>query len=174
MLVGKTDSGKSFLADYLTSLFPKHSVGMFTCPTGNNPSNFFLANLATAVCARCDEWVFENALVTQVMKQVFEGSESLQTDIKYKDSITIDPKPVILTLNADSFDDAFKWLPNEKANFETRCTALVMNTPMVDRVPEGTIGLLKQCKEELLWLMYRYKKVKTTVNVDLWNNFNKL
>ena len=61
-------------------------------------------------------------MVTQVMKQVFEGSESLQTDIKYKDSTKISPQPVILTLNAHSFSEAFKWLPSEKANFETRCT----------------------------------------------------
>lgn len=37
---GKSNSGKTFLSNLLCSMFPVEYVGVFNCPTGNNPSQF--------------------------------------------------------------------------------------------------------------------------------------
>ena len=90
ILCGPSDSGKSFVANLLYSLFLPHEIGYLNCPTGPNPSPFLLQTLTNCIAYRCDEMVSEHLGVIQMIKQLLEGSHTLTTDVKYKDSMPID------------------------------------------------------------------------------------
>ena len=111
ILCGPSDSGKLFVANLLYSLFKPYEIGYFNCPTGPNPSPFLLQSLTNSIAYRCDEMVFEHLGVIQMIKQLLEGSHTLTTDVKYKDSMTIDAHPTIITMNATSKHD-IKMAPN--------------------------------------------------------------
>ena len=93
ILIGQSDSGKTFLADCLLSAFSPSDIGYFQCPMGNTVSTFMYSNLLNKEVYRCDEFYLENAGVLQSFKQLTEGSSTLQTDVKYKDKTPVDAKP---------------------------------------------------------------------------------
>ena len=120
ILIGKSDSGKTFFADCLLSIFDKSDVGYFQCPMGQNVSSFMYANLLNKEAYRCDEFILEHAGVLQSFKQLTEGSSTLQTDVKYKDSTHVDPKPVVVTMNGEAREDVVKWFSTEFTAIQNR------------------------------------------------------
>ena len=52
------------------------------------------------------------------MKQLLEGSSTLHTDVKYKEPIKVDPRRVLITMNATYKNQIFKWHPQERQPFE--------------------------------------------------------
>ena len=119
VLIGKSDSGKTFLADCLLSAYDKSDIGYFQCPMGQNVSTFMYANLLNKEVYRCDEFILEHAGVLQSFKQLTEGSSTLQTDVKYKDSTHVDPKPVVVTMNGEAREDVVKWFSGEGVHYRT-------------------------------------------------------
>ena len=65
ILIGRSDSGKTFLGDCLLSVFEKSDVGYFQCPVGNTVSSFMYTNLLNKEAYRCDKFILENAGVLQ-------------------------------------------------------------------------------------------------------------
>ena len=54
------------------------------------------------------------------MKQLLECSSTLHTDIKYKEPIKVDPRSVLITMNATYKNEILKWHPQERTPFENR------------------------------------------------------
>ena len=100
ILCGPSDTGKSFFANLLYGMYQSHEIGYFNCPTGPQPSSFMLQQLTNCLAYRCDEMIFENLGVLQTMKQLLEGSSTLYTDVKYNEPIKVDPRSVLITMNA--------------------------------------------------------------------------
>ena len=100
ILCGPSDTGKSFFGNLLYGIYQAHEIGYFNCPTGPQPSSFMLQQLTNCLAYRCDEMIFENLGVLQTMKQLLEGSSTLHTDVKYKEPIKVDPRSVLITMNA--------------------------------------------------------------------------
>lgn len=92
------------------------------------------------------------------MKNSFEGSQSLQTEVKYKAPKRILPRPTILTLNANSIGDIFKWHYSEMENFMNRCYFIRMDTLLEDRIDADCIGALSTCSEDLLYHLHGFIK----------------
>lgn len=105
---GQTNSGKSLLADLLTSQYREWEIGTFSYPPGTHVSQFYLDKLLNTHIYRCDEIVFENLNIVQKMKNLSEGSRLLDIDVKYKSKMQITPAPVIMNLNGSSLSSKFK------------------------------------------------------------------
>ena len=154
ILIGKSDSGKTFLADCLLSVFDKSDVGYFQCPMGQNVSTFMYANLLNKEAYRCDEFILEHAGVLQSFKQLTEGSSTLQTDVKYKDSTHVDPKPVVVTMNGDAREDVVKWFSTEFVAIQNRCLILLMDTNLKDSYTNKQLDQLRAGADGLLRLLF--------------------
>ena len=152
ILCGETDSGKSFLANLLLSGFGQFEIGYFQCSMGPNPSSFMFQGLVNTLIYRCDEMVFEYMGLVQVMKQLLEGSRSLTVDQKFKDSISLPARPVVITMNSRGREDILKFLPTEFGAFETRSLILFMGKPLVQLMGGKTqVGALSKCGPEMLF-----------------------
>ena len=108
ILCGPSDTGKSFFGNLLYGMYQAHEIGYFNCPTGPQPSSFMLQQLTNCLAYRCDEMIFENLGVLQTMKQLLEGSSTLHTDVKYKEPIKVDPRSILITMNATYKNEIFK------------------------------------------------------------------
>ena len=108
ILCGPSDTGKSFFGNLLYGTYQPHEIVYFNCPTGPHPSSFMLKQLKNCLAYRCDEMIFENLGVLQTMKQLLEGSSTLHTDVKYKEPIKVDPRSVLITMNATYKNEIFK------------------------------------------------------------------
>ena len=113
ILIGRSDSGKTFFADCLLSGFRGCDIGYFQCPMGNTVSTFMYSDLINKEVYRCDEFYLENIGVVQSFKQLTEGSTTLQTDIKYKDKTRVDLEPVVVTINGTCPEDVVKFFSSE-------------------------------------------------------------
>ena len=82
ILVGKSDTCKTFFSNLLTCLFYSFEIGTFSCPTGSNHVLFY-SNVSLILCYKCEEFIFKNILLLQQLKQLFEGCANLCTDNKY-------------------------------------------------------------------------------------------
>ena len=154
VLIGKSDSGKTFLADCLLSVYDKSDVGYFQCPMGNNVSTFMYANLLNKEVYRCDEFILEHAGVLQSFKQLTEGSSTLQTDVKYKDSTHVDPKPVVVTMNGESREDVVKWFSSELQAVQNRCLILLMDMRLKDMYTNRQLDQLRAGADSLLRMLF--------------------
>nr|XP_047142737.1 uncharacterized protein LOC124817008 isoform X2 [Hydra vulgaris] len=171
ILCGPSDSGKTFLANLLYSNFKPHEIGYFNCPTGPNPSAFLLQALSNCLAYRCDEMVFEHIGVIQLMKQLLEGSNTLTTDVKYKDAMPIDPHPTLITMNSTSKFDILKWHPSEYQAFENRCTILFLGTPLLNIFNDKEIQEINTCGPELLYMLSMHKLDKDTCTAGVLDKF---
>ena len=132
ILIGEPDSGKSFLADMLLSCFKPYEIGYFNCPMSTHISTFLFQGLINKSVYRCDELVLEQLGFVQAFKQLTEGSKTLQTDVKFKDALPVDGKPVIVTMNGDCPQSLLKFHPQEFHAMDNRNVFLQMNEPIKD------------------------------------------
>ena len=130
ILIGASDSGKTFFGDCLLSCFRACEIGYFQCPMSTNVSVFMYANLINKLVYRCDEFFLEQLGVLQSFKQLTEGSTTLQTEIKYKDAINVDPRPVLVTMNGNDRQDVVKYHSGEWEAVNNRCIILKMDKPL--------------------------------------------
>lgn len=101
------------------------------------------------------------------MKNLFEDSLSLQTEVKYKAPKIIIPRPTILTMNADSIGDIFKWHYDQMDNFVNRCEFIRIYTLMGSRIDVSCIGTLSIYSEDLLCYLYAFKKSNVNDDMDI-------
>ena len=80
------------------------------------------------------------------------------SDVKYKDPVKIQSRPVVLSCNGHYFEELFKWYPAELSNFRTRCVSLHMDIPLHSRISEDCLDGLRFCGDELLHCLYPYRK----------------
>ena len=83
-------------ADLLLYQFKDYEIGIFNCPFGPNPNAFLLQSLMNSFTYHCDEMVFDYLALLRQVKQLFEGSRTLITDVKHKDAVPITPRPLYL------------------------------------------------------------------------------
>ena len=94
-------------------MYRPHEIGYFNCPTGPQPSSFMLQQLTNCFAYRCDEMIFENLGVLQTMKQLLEGSSTLHSDVKHKEPIKVDPRSVLITMNAGYKKEILNGIPKK-------------------------------------------------------------
>ena len=155
ILCGPSDTGKSFFANLLYGMYQAHEVGYFNCPTGPQPSSFMLQQLKNCLAYRCDKMIFENLGLLQTMKQLLEGSSTLHTDVKYKEPIKVDPRSVLITMNASYKNEIFKWHPQELKPFENRCLILFMGNRLINLLKSNEIEFLSQCSNVLYCILFK-------------------
>ena len=176
ILCGPSDTGKSFFGNLLYGMYQAHEIGYFNCPTGPQPSSFMLQQLTNCLAYRCDEMIFENLGVLPTMKQLLEGSSTLHTDVKYKEPIKVDPRSVLITMNATYKNEIFKWHPCERQPFENRCIILFMSQKLSSIMSKPEIEFLSQCSNVLYYMLFKsvdYNK-KTDVNLDKYIMYSQL
>ena len=66
--------------------------------TGTQVNQFYLDGLLNTFVYRCNEIVSEHMPVVQLMTNLLEGSENLNTDVKYKSKQHISPAPVVIDI----------------------------------------------------------------------------
>ena len=164
ILIGKSDSGKTFLADCLLSGFSTSDIGYFQCPMGNTVSTFMYSNLLNKEIYRCDEFYLENAGVLQSFKQLTEGSSTLQTDVKYKDRTAVDPKPVIVTMNGTCVEDIVKFFSTEFIAIKNRCTLLMMDQPLKQLFTDRQLDQLRAGAQTLVHILLNTEEVVNNEN----------
>ena len=176
ILCGPSDTGKSFFGNLLYGMYQAHEIGYFNCPTGPQPSSFMLQQLTNCLAYRRDEMIFENLGVLQTMKQLLEGSSTLHTDVKYKEPIKVDPRSVLITMNATNKNEIFKWHPQERQPFENRCILLFMSQKLSNLLNKSEIEFLSQCSNVLYTMLFKavsYNK-KTDINLDKYIMYSQL
>jgi len=105
------------------------------------------------------------------MKQLLEGSNCLNSDVKYRDATKIEPKPTVMTMNGDSLADIFKWFPLEEENFHTRCLILSFQQKLTSIFPRSELGLIENCHNALYNLLLEKKKTVVTSNISLLDKY---
>ena len=95
----------------------------------------------------CNEMRFENLNLIQVLKEFFEDSEGMFADVKYKDAIRLDPKPLDMVMNARDIGDAFKHVPEEMNAFSNRFIVLTFNESLTDYSREEEVSVLHDCHQ---------------------------
>ena len=100
LLCGPRDTGKSFLGIILYGNYKPYEIEYFNCPTGPKPSRFILQQLTNCLAYRCDKILFENIEVIETMKQIQEGSQTLHTDLKYKEPMEVDARSILITMHS--------------------------------------------------------------------------
>ena len=149
----QTNSGKSLLADLLTSQYRDWEIGTFSCPPGTHVSQFYLDALLNTHIYRCHEIIFENLNIVQKMKNLLEGSRLLDIDVKYKSKMQITPAPVIMNLNGSSLSSIFKWCHEEILAFKSRCVFLKIDIPLHHRTGSDDFSYLASCGKEFIYIL---------------------
>jgi len=178
ILIGSSDSGKSTLADILSSPYKDYQIGNFKVPLKNCNNTFWLENLPGTELYRCEECILESVEVIQIMKSLLEGNPNLETEMKYKSPIQVPRRPVIITMNGHQKEDVTKLVSSEFNAFQNRSTIIVMNKPLRDRINDGDIGMLKKYASyinRVLWEKFGNvpQKKQDIVTIDFCNSFSK-
>ena len=155
-LLGVSNSGKPTFLKLFKGLFRSWEVGSIQCPTGNNPSSFMFQNCVNTHMYICNEMRFENPNLIQVLKEFFEDSKSMFADVKYKDAIRLDSKPLDMAMNTRDIGDAFKHVPEEINAFSNRFIVLTFNESLTDYSREEEVSVLHDCSPELGYLLNKY------------------
>ena len=79
----------------------------------------------------------------QSFKQLTEGSKTLQTEVKYKDAINVDPRPVIVTMNGTNRADVVKYHSTEWDAIKNRCIVLKMDCPLKQNFSGAQLDALR-------------------------------
>ena len=108
-----------------------------------------------------------------MIKQLLEGSHTLTTDVKYKDSMTIDAHPTIITMSATSKADILKWHPNEYEAFQNRCTIYYLGTPLKDIFTNKEIEELSKCGPELLYMLLLFNENNECNQTNVLSKFKE-
>lgn len=166
IIFGPSNTGKSLLLNLLASIFEPHEVGFFQCPMGANPSNFMFQNCANTRVYICNEMIFENVNLIQVFKELFEGSKTMKTDVKHKAPQRLDPNPVGLTMNAESKEGCFKYVPREAEAFDNRSLFLKLTKPLPEMYNGDELSALANSRLELGYLITKYLNVQPKNNAS--------
>ena len=102
---------------------------------------------------RCDEFFLEQLGVLQSFKQLTEGSKTLQTEVKYKDAINVDPRPVIVTMNGQSRAEVVKYHSTEWDAVNNRCIILKMETRLKSLFTDLQLNSLRKGSHVLIDLL---------------------
>ena len=87
-----------------------------------------------------------------------EGSTTLQTEIKYKDAINVDPRPVVVTMNGTCRSDVVKYHSQEWTAIKNRCLILKMEAPLKSMFTNLQLDSLRKGAHVLLRLVLENTK----------------
>ena len=178
IFVGSSDSGKSFIADLFTSPFEQYEIGQFALPTASKTNQFWLEPLIGKQIYRAEELYISDSNVMQQVKKLFEGSPALIGEIKYKSALTIQRRPVIVSMNGDSEYSVTRGMSNEFDTIANRSFIYTMNGPVKDRYHMGSLKCATKYGRQIVNTLYS-KYGNTDVNlkndddIDLMNDYLK-
>ena len=144
IILGTTNSGKSFFADLLTSMFDDFEVGVWKTPEGQNVSNFLFADLLGKSVGRCEELVVETTGMVQSLKSLLEGNRSFKTEIKYKDSRRVGNIPIVITMNGYSSADIVQFHGSELTAILNRVFLLIFKGDIMDILTNEILDTMRQ------------------------------
>ena len=102
---------------------------------------------------RCDELVLEQLGFVQAFKQLTEGSKTLQTDVKFKDALPVDGRPVLVTMNGCSPRALLKFHPGEFEAIENRCMFIQMDEPIKSVFTDKQLDQLREGAHVLCFMI---------------------
>jgi len=127
MILGKSDSGKTVTVNLLSGALHPHEIGTAKIPGRTSSNQFWKQNLRGKKLYRIEEYYVDDQTIMQEVKTLFEGSEQITTEIKYKTALPVQRKPVIVTGNATSINGAASMFSSELEAIKNRCFILMMN-----------------------------------------------
>ena len=154
VFIGKSNSGKTVIAEVLLKIYPIYDIGWFNLPPSRNSDQFWLEPLIGASVYRAEEVFVANEEHITKLKQLFEGNPALDAPIKYKSPIIVPRRPVIVTMNGEDEADLTRGISRERETMANRSFIYKMNTNLFNRYTEGDERLMKLYGEEITKFMY--------------------
>ena len=162
--IGSADSGKSYLSKILVSVWHEHERGSFKVPSKHNSVAFPFTALPGTQVYLCEEFYVDTKNGLDMMKNVFEGNKALDCDRKYKAPISLQPRPVLVTLNGDRRESLVGDFWDEFPPFAARTYIVMMKKPLIRRFAEGDLKLLiKHAPFVIQQFFLKYHKENTSV-----------
>lgn len=155
VFIGASDSGKSFVADLFASPFELYEIGQFALPTAKNTNQFWLEPLVGKQVYRAEELFIADEVVLQDVKKLFEGSPALVGGVKYKSALTIERRPVLVSMNGDSEYAVTRGMSNEFDTIANRSFIYVMREPVKTRYHMGSIVQAGKYMKQIVNLLYQ-------------------
>ena len=121
ILMGPSNSGKSYFSNIITGYFPPYRVGQVNSPQGNRLTDFWLQEARGCDVKVMEELKLPNEQIAQLFKELFEGNQNLMANRKYRDSLPIQRTPVLITMNGERPEELVEWCSKEWDTFTNRC-----------------------------------------------------
>ena len=125
ILMGPSNSGKSYFSNIVTGYFPPHRVGQVNSPQGNRLTDFWLQEARGCNIKIMEELKLPNEQIAQLFKELFEGNQNLMANRKYRDPLPIQRTPILITMNGDQPSELVEWCSKEWDAFANRCHILM-------------------------------------------------
>ena len=153
--IGGSDAGKSVISELFLAHYDDYEIGNFTPPNKHAPNAFPFAGLCGAQIYKASEWFMDNLGVVQKMKTLLEGNSDMSIERKYKQDISLKPRPVWICGNGARKEDITMMFSKEYKAFENRCHIYFMHINLRLRFQEGSIGLMLRHKKKIMRKLYR-------------------
>lgn len=152
IFIGKSDTGKSFFANLLSSVYYPYEIGYVVTPAGTTVSDFWLSECVTCSLKRVEELCISTPIIAQSFKALFEGNTALTANRKYLSSTSITKTPIIVTMNGSSVYDICKYVSNEYTAISNR--AEVFYFDKVDAFSKSMLKSLSKYGPFIVLMMY--------------------
>ncbi|XP_065655134.1 uncharacterized protein LOC136081610 [Hydra vulgaris] len=153
-LIGKSNAGKSFITNILTSVYKKYEVGGILNPNNDRLSEFWLQSCIFTHIKKCEELIITTPSIAQEFKKLFEGNPSLLGNVKYKDNMIVPKTPIIISANGNSVEDIWAYVSSEKDAFKNRCYIFLLRTEITKMIQEQHLKLIWKHRKSIIARMY--------------------
>ena len=140
-------------ADILMAYYKTGTVGHFSAPEVQGSNNFWLMKLVGKDIYRGDEVILEKFTALQKFKQLTENCSHLETDVKYREAVPIEPRPTIVTCNGNCPQEICPHFSSEIPALMNRCVFVMMQKHMYTRLKQGHVSTLIKNGPLCLYLM---------------------
>ncbi|XP_065681666.1 uncharacterized protein LOC136095264 [Hydra vulgaris] len=154
-LIGTSNTGKSFLSQFLTSVYRNYEVGSILAPNGDRLSEFWLQQCIFTHVKRCEELVIPTMQIAQEFKKLFEGNTALLGNVKYKDNMVVPKTPIIITANGSQPSDIWKFISSEREAIINRCFIFSLNTPLKKIIQENHLSKIVEYSQQIMSRLYQ-------------------
>lgn len=153
-LIGKSNAGKTFLTNLITSVYKKYEVGGILNPNNDRLSEFWLQSCIFTHIKKCEELIITTSSIAQEFKKLFEGNPSLLGNVKYKDNMVVPKTPIIISANGNCIDDVWTYISSEKEAFKNRCFMFMLRTEITSIISTEHLSLIWKHRKSIMARLY--------------------